>query len=267
MMTRQKSVIGADGRVLITSVTTFPWRSVVKLYVRAADNTNWICSGEMIDAFHVMTAGHCAYLHDHGGWAASIRVVPGMDQTYWPYNYAWSNLTRTYTGWTVDEDWNHDWAVLRLDRNVGSFTGWMGRITAATGNAIYTETMNVAGYPGDLDGGARMYFDSDAGSTSTDNKHWYWADTAGGMSGGPVWRYVNPNRYIMTVHAYGADASGNSGTRLNQNKYDMINTWLGLDTPPTDLADLVDDGNAYSGFSPSTVTRDVTGYTGSERHP
>ncbi len=256
-----ESVIGDDDRTLITSVTTFPWRSVVKLYVEAADGSNWICSGEMIDAFHVMTAGHCAYLHDNGGWAAAIRVVPGMDQSYWPYSYAWSNLTRTYTGWTVDENRDHDWAVLRLDRNVGGFTGWMGRITAATGNAIYTETMNVAGYPGDLDGGQRMYYDADAGSLSTDFRHYYWADTAGGMSGGPVWRYVSPDRWIMTVHAYGNGGSGNSGPRLNQNKYDQINTWLGEDTPPTDYADLVDDGNASSGFSPSTVTRDVTGYS------
>jgi V8-like Glu-specific endopeptidase len=262
MVDAGESIIGADDRTLVTSVTTFPWSTVVKLYITASDGANGICSGEMIDAFHVMTAGHCAFLHDHGGWASSIRIVPGMDQTYWPYNYAWATNFRSYTGWTVDENHQHDWAVLTLDRNVGSFTGWMGRWTGDPSHSWYTGTLNVAGYPGDLDGGERMYYDSDTGRTADEFNHWYYMDTADGMSGAPVWVYSSGNRYITTVHAYGNDGSGsNHGTRLNQNKYDMINTWLGQDTPPTDRADLVDDGATWSGFSPSTVTRDVTSFT------
>ncbi|MEE4271727.1 MAG: pre-peptidase C-terminal domain-containing protein [Thermoanaerobaculales bacterium] len=257
-----ESVIGADDRQLITSVTTFPWNTVVKLYIEAPDGTNWICSGEMIDSFHVMTAGHCIYLHDHGGWATSVRFVPGMDQDYWPYNYAWGTFIRSYTGWTSDENHHHDWAVVTIDRNVGSFTGWMGRWTEDPSHSWYTSIANVAGYPSDLDGGARMYFDADYGRTADDYNHWYYMDTAGGMSGGPVWIYSGGNRYIVTIHAYGDDGSGsNHGTRLNQEKYDRIFYWLDADTPPTDRPDLVDDGQAWSGFSPSTVTRDITSFS------
>lgn len=257
-----KSVIGADDRVVITNVTTFPWNTVVKLYINATDGATGICSGMMIDAFHVLTAGHCVYLWDHGGWADAIRLVPGMDQGYWPYNYAWGVNFRSYTGWTVDENHEHDWAMITLDRNVGNFTGAMGRWTAASSHSWYTGTLNLAGYPGDLSYGERMYFDADVGRTTNEYNHWYYMDSAGGMSGGPVWVYDNGNRYITTIHAYGDDGSGsNHGTRLNQEKFDTINTWVGLDTPPTDRADLVDDGDTYSGFTPTTVTRDVTSYS------
>ena len=52
------------------------------------------------------------------------------------------------------------------------------------------------------------------------------------------------------------DGSGsNHGTRLNQDKFFTLFDWLDGDcsNPPNDLADLVDDGDDQSGFSPSSV--------------
>jgi hypothetical protein len=130
---------------------------------------------------------------------------------------------------------------------------------------MYTGIFNCAGYPGDLSGGLCMYFDSDYGRTATEYNHWYYMDTAAGQSGMPVWAYYTsgsdppPGRYTATVHAYGDDGSGsNHGTRLNQDKFDRIPTWIDSDAPPTDKADLIDDGQAWSGFTPTTVERGVT---------
>lgn len=82
-------------------------------------------------------------------------------------------------------------------------------------------------------------------------------DTFGCQSGAPVWRLENGNRHILTIHAYGDGAGtpgvSNGGARLNQDKYDRIFTWLAADTAPTDKPDLIDDGNAFSGFSPSSL--------------
>ena len=259
--TGAEAVIGGDGRVVVDN-SVYPWRTVVKLYISASDGSNWVGSGAIIDNFHVLTAGHCAFLPDNGGWASTIEILPGMDTADTPsdpYGHAWVTNMRSYTGWTVSESSEHDWAVLTLDRNIGMYTGWMGRITASSSSSIYTETMNVAGYPTDLSSGGRMYWDADAGDGATTNNHFYWADTAGGMSGGPVWRYVSGNRYIMTVHAYGrGGADSNYGTRLNSDKYDRIYTWLGSDSAPTDKADLIDRGISYAGYSPSSVIADTT---------
>jgi len=259
-----ESVIGGDDRAIYNN-QVFPGRTVVKLYIEAADGETFIGSGSMIDNFHVLTAGHCAFLPDNGGWAANIEILPGMDiadNPYDPYGHAWVTNMRSYTGWTVSESSQHDWAVLTLDRNIGMYTGWMGRTTAGSSSSIYTGTMNVAGYPGDLDSGERLYWDADSGDGATTNNHFYWADTAGGMSGGPVWRFDGTNRYIMTVHAYGREGlDSNFGTRLNTDKYDRIFTWLGADSAPTDKADLIDRGASYSSASPGSVTAGVTGFT------
>ena len=258
-----EAVIGTDGRNRITPTTGFPWNTIVKLYMTAPDASTWVGSGAIVDDFHVLTAGHCVYFPDNGDdWATSIRIVPAMDDLDDPYGEAWATGLRSYTGWTVSNSPEHDWGLITLDRNVGTYTGWMGRTMDSAASAIYTQIMNVAGYPTDLDSGHNMYWDSDAGDGATYNNHYYWADTAPGMSGGPVWRYVSGNRYIMTVHAYGRGGTdSNYGTRLNPDKYNQLYDWLQEDSSPLDYPDMKDRGSAYSGYNTGYVTPGVTSFT------
>jgi len=277
MKTEAETVLPPDDRSLISfpSTLTSPWSSICKLLITAYDGTKWMGSGSIIGpgqdghGYHVLTAGHNVYIHDHGGWVTSIIVIPGYDgaqtEVYKlePFYHAFATGARTYTGWTDYADHRHDLAVLTLDRNIGDFTGWMGRATYPSSDSIYTGVLNTAGYPGDLDSGLRMYYDSDIGRVADEYNHWYYMDTYGGQSGSPVWHLNSSTsiRHILTVHAYGDDGSGsNHGTRLNAAKYDNINTWLSGDTPPIDRPDLCDDGQGWSGFSPTTVFPGVTDF-------
>ena len=243
-------VIPPDDRVGVSDTTVFPWITIVKLYIIAADGTQLIATGAIIDDFHVLTAGHCVWSHDYGdNWVQSIMVVPGLDGSYMPFYYAWKTNCKTYTGWAVNRDPNHDWAVITLDRNIGSWTGWMGRETHSDLSWYSGTTFNTAGYPGDLSSGLVMYFDADIADYATDYRLYYYMDTAGGQSGSPVWAYnFIDGRRIVAIHAYGS-SSINSGTLLNQDKFDRIITWLDDDGSITDYADLIDDGQYYSGFS------------------
>ncbi len=264
-----EAVIGSDERTLAPN-TAYPYRSIVKIYISAADGSNWVGSGAMVDSFHVLTAGHVAFLPDNGGWASQLEIVPGMDTSDTPsdpYGHAYATYMRSYTGWTISESSQHDWALITLDRNLGSYTGWMGRMTAGSSSSIYDNAMRVSGYPTDLSGGNRQYRDiTHSGDGATSNNHYYWADTAGGMSGGPVWKYWWDGsawvRHIMTVHAYGREGTdSNFGTRLNNNKYDQLSSWLSDDTAPTAKPDLVDQGSAYDSVTLGTWTADVTSVT------
>jgi len=260
-----------DDRVRITPTTPYPWRTIAKLFITAADSSHWVCSGGIIGSssghgFHVLTAGHCVYMHDHGGWVSSIEVIPGLDQTYMPFYHAWAKKIRTYTGWTQYQMVEHDWAVLTLDRNVGDYTGWMGRMTAPWWDPVYTGSLNTAGYPIDRCSGLCMYFDSGNGRSADEYNHWYYLYAAGGQSGSMVWVYYsNGDRYILSILTHIYVVNGNveysGGTRLNQDKYDTISVWTSSDTPPTDYADLIDDGEEYSGFSPTAVTPRMSDFT------
>jgi V8-like Glu-specific endopeptidase len=256
-----ETVFPPDDRVRVTPTTSYPWRTICKLYMTAADGTQWMASGAIIDNFHILTAGHCVYMVNNGGWISQMEVIPAFDNGVMPVYHAYVTYMRTYTGWTQSQMPEHDWAVCTLDRNVGWYTGWMGRITASSSNSIYTGIVNTAGYPGDLSSGLCMYHDADYGNGASEYNHWYFMDTYGGQSGSPVWVYYSSTgeRYIATVHAYGGSLpDGNFGTRLNQDKFDRIISWLSSDNPPTDKPDLTDDGQAWSGFSPTTVTRGQT---------
>ena len=235
-----------DDRQKVTSTSSYPWRTICKLFITAQDNTQFIGSGFIVDEFHILTCGHCIYIHENGGWVSEVEVIPGMDGSFTPYGVAYATDYRTYTGWTESEMVEHDWALVTLDRNIGSYTGWMGRMTEGSSSSIYTGILNIAGYPVDLDNGYSMYFDSDDGEAADEYNHWFWMDTAPGQSGSPVWIYEGDNRYVISINTYEYEngAYANMGTRINNEKYNRLNTWLSEDSSssPLDKPDLVDRG-------------------------
>ncbi|MFX1508425.1 MAG: CARDB domain-containing protein, partial [Promethearchaeota archaeon] len=257
-------VFPPDDRSRVVTTSNYPWRTICKLYSTAADDTHWIGSGAIIDEFHLLTCGHVVYIHDHGGWVDELEIVPGMDSSNRPYGRAFATNYRSYTGWTQSNMSEHDWAVVTLDRSIGDFTGWMGRVTAPSTDPIYTGTVYTAGYPGDLNNGEVMYQTSDNGEDADAYNHWYWLDSAGGQSGSPVWYVDGGSRYIMTIHAYEYEGGvyANFGTRINSDKFDQIDTWLSQDSssPPNDKAELLDRG-VYSGISKSELVSGQTPFT------
>ena len=249
------TIFPPDDRQRITNTDEYPWSSICKLYITADDGSRWIGSGAIIDEFHVLTCGHNVYLHDNGGWASSVEVVPGMDGSYEPFGSAMVTNMRSYTEWTQDEMVEHDWAVLTIDSNMGDNTGWLGRQWASSSHSIYTGTLHTAGYPGDLDNGERIYYTSGDGDSADAYNHWYWLDSAPGQSGSPVWIDDGTNRYIVSINAYSYENETypNLGTRLNQDKFDQISIWLNEDSA-NPLPDLRDRGLGYSGFFPDQIS-------------
>ena len=219
---RNFSVIGADNRTRITNTTAYPWRTMTKLYMTFPNNSRFICSGALINAKYVLTAGHCVYSHTNGGWARSIEVIPGLRGTYKPYGSAFTSYMRSYVGWTRDRDSNYDFALMTLDRNIGNSTGWLGYATYPTVNGI---TDNLAGYPGDRDQGLSLFYHFGQILSSTSFRLSYTIDTAGGQSGSNIYRIVNGQRYVFAVHTNGGTAS-NSGTRITSQRFDDLRAWI-----------------------------------------
>ncbi|TFG28404.1 MAG: trypsin-like serine protease [Promethearchaeota archaeon] len=252
------SMSAGDDLIKVTPTTSFPWRSIVKLYITFGETT-CIGSGAIIDESHVLTAGHCVYNHVHGGWADSIKVIPGMDDGSEPYGHAWAIAMRTYNRWIDYQDHQHDFAVITLDSNIGQQTGWMNLMWSYSYSPMYSGGLNVAGYPGDLDGGLNMYCDYENGRIADEYNHWYYLDTLPGMSGSPIWVYDGISRYIITICAYGDDGSGsNHGTRIDRVKFDCIKNWLTADNTATQRPDMISRSQIHSGFTPTTVGSGIT---------
>jgi len=242
---------GNDDRVRITPTTDYPWSAIVKLHI-TWDGQSTLGSGAMIDKNHVLTAGHCVYSQSQGGWADSIKIVPGADNGNEPFGHAWATNMRCYSRWINNADGEHDFAVITLDRDIGLQTGWMELYATFPWSTIYTGLLNTAGYPYDLDDGKNMYYTYDNGYHADEYNHFYYLDIGNGQSGSPVWIYDGTYCYILSVVAYIWIGLGlNYGTRINWNKLDCINNWITTDETLIDKPDLSSESNTFSSFTPT----------------
>jgi len=222
-------VIGADNRVRIKYTTIYPWRAVCKVIVTFPSGNSYVGSGTLIGAKYALTAGHVVHLEDEGGWAMSVRVIPGLDGTYQPYGDAWGTTLRSYTGWTEDGSSNHDFALVTLDRNIGDSTGYLGYMDVGS-NPLVAVTGHLSGYPGELGGGMAQYYHSKQIGSVGFYLIYYSIDTSGGQSGSGVFKVSGTERKVFGVHTgwindwpYG---NINQATRINTQKYNSLKSWI-----------------------------------------
>jgi glutamyl endopeptidase len=219
---RPENVCGNDDRVQINQTTEMPWRWICQLIITAADGAKYRCTGWFIGPHTVMTAGHCVYMHDNGGWAKQIEVIPGMNAANRPFGSQVSTVFRSVLGWTKNKDWNYDYgAIILPDNTLGNRVGWFG-FAVLPDSSLNNLTANNSGYPGDKPFGTQ-WFNAGRVTKLTDRKFYYMIDTMGGQSGSPVWRFINGQRHAIGVHAYGG--CPNSATRITKAVFDNMIAW------------------------------------------
>lgn len=221
-------VIGDDDRREIVTTTDFPWRCICSLRITAADGSGWIGTGWLVGPRLLVTAGHCVYVHDRGGWVKQIEVIPGRRASERPYGSCIATSFWSVRGWTDYRDRKYDYAAILLpsDRRYGDDLGWFGfavRPDPVLGGAI----VNISGYPGDKPSGTQ-WFHAKAMADVDERVLTYTIDTAGGQSGAPVWiKYADGSRYGVGIHTNG-HITGNSATRISQPVFDNIKAWNAL---------------------------------------
>ena len=124
-------VIGDDDRKAVPDATQSPWRHICALRIRTRTNKDYVGTGWLIGPRTIMTAGHCVFMHDHGGWAKSISVIPALEGHARPYGLYKSTRFSAVDGWTVNRDSDFDYGVIFLDEPVGSQAGWFAFAAAS----------------------------------------------------------------------------------------------------------------------------------------
>ena len=215
---------GRDDRVRVFGTRTFPWRTICKLEITAANGRRFGCTGSMIGPRVVLTNGHCVFLHDNGGWARSIRVIPGKNGSSEPFGSATSSHFHSVRGWTRDRSSNYDYAVIILPRNnqLGRRTGWMG-LARLSFFSLLGLRINSSGYPGDKPYGTQ-WWNSNNILAVTARRVYYRIDTYFGQSGSPNWRYKNGKRHIVAVHNTGGSVM-NGGVRVSKPVFNNLVNW------------------------------------------
>jgi len=220
-------IIGADNRVRISPTTAFPWRAICALKITAQDNSRWIGTGFLVSPRTVITAGHCIFMHDRGGWAKSIEVIPAMNDAARPFGSGVSTTFRSVEGWTQSKNRNYDYGAIILPQNYrpGATTGVFG-FAVKDDAYIRNSVLNLSGYPGDKGGNQQWFMALQPKAVST-RVITYDIDTMGGQSGAPVWAKVGEARTVLGIHTNG-HSSGNSATRIVLPVFNNLQTWKNL---------------------------------------
>jgi glutamyl endopeptidase len=209
-----KNVIGTDERVQVNATGNFPYRAIGSIAIG--------CTGTLVGPHHVLTAGHCVYNTDDDKWYKRIEFSPGHNGDKFPYGTLGWKKALAVSGWTDNHDERFDYAMIILDRDIGNETGWFG---FAYEEPMRPYLVNINGYPGDKPEGTMWHAECQIDEVRAE-KIYYPCDTFGGMSGSSVYVYdkKKDSRTVYGIHAYGA-ADRNSGTRIDQSKYEIISNW------------------------------------------
>jgi glutamyl endopeptidase len=223
---RHESTIGADERKRVHETAKYPWRTICHLRILARTGEEFVGTAWMIGPRTLVTAGHCVYLAELGGWADRIDVSPGRNGEDRPFSTISTTSFHSVRGWTVDGLREHDYGVIWLPEDqalpeVGTF----GYSTFDTPKLVGSY-VNLAGYPADKDLGTTLWWSARRSLTVDGDVLHYDADTAAGQSGAPVWR-LDPGsgrRVVVGIHTNGA-RTGNSAVRINHRVFANLRSW------------------------------------------
>ncbi|SDW39577.1 glutamyl endopeptidase [Marininema mesophilum] len=207
-----KSIIGRDDRERVTSTTSYPYSAIAQISTDLGDCTGWF-----INANTVVTAGHCVYNTDINKWANWSTVTPGRDGNNAPYGTYNSNSFHSVSGWINNEDTNYNYAVIKLNSDIGNRVGYFG-LRFQSGPLMGAEE-TISGYPGDKPYGTQ-WRQNDRISQVDDKKLYYTNDTHA-QSGSPVFLRDN---YSIGIHTDGGN-SYNSGIRINEDVFNNLVYW------------------------------------------
>ncbi len=217
-------IIGTDDRKRVENTSSNPWRRICALRITFPSGQTYRGTGFFVGPRAVITAGHCVYLHNQGGWARKVEVIPGANGALQPYGAATSTTFRSVRGWVNGKKPEHDYGCVVLP--AGSFGGRnLGKFGFASfdSKALLARSAILSGYPGDKPF-AEMWGMKRRIKIATTKTLVYDIDTVGGQSGAPVYIKRNGKRYVVGIHNYG-NSAGNSATRITPPVFDRLKKW------------------------------------------
>ena len=217
-MSSDRTIVGSEDRTQITDSSAYPAITVGWLWTQDQKG-NWsTCTGTLIGPKSVLTAAHCVYDHDTGGWVQSMTFIPGAtDAESAPYGqFDWANVNilkgfiDNYDGKNYGSIMPWDLAEIELQENAGDQIGWMGFKVDDGSDLKATEI----GYPGDKPDGTMWQSTCDVPPANFgDQVYWHECDTYSGSSGSAMWDTEGKDLYIRGLNV-AEDDKVNYGVRL-----------------------------------------------------
>jgi glutamyl endopeptidase len=226
-----ESLIGVDDRISLRDRTDmWPNSAIGRIDFRRHGVPYW-CTGTLIDADTVLTAGHC--VHEGGtavdrGWSTRVRFTPGAEGGIAPFGSCPARELLTLVPWYETGSEYQDLGLIQLRCSIGDTVGWYGYRSITDLAGVPVHVRGYAGYPV----WSSLWTMRDQVRVAQRQMAFYQADTYGGQDGSPVFNFRPCNGVagpcILAVHAYGthrdgrAHARNNHGPRLDAARVPLI---------------------------------------------
>src|SRR5262245_20546243 len=135
-----------------------PWRQICALRIKAKDGKLFVGTGWFIGPKTLLTAGHCVFMQNEGGWAASIEIIPAKHGDTEPFGRVTATRFASVDGWVEQASRDFDYGVILLEndalgRRLGNFA-----VNALDQPELTAAVAKISGYPADLDRAQFQYF-------------------------------------------------------------------------------------------------------------
>ena len=242
--TNNRIVIGDDDRIEILNPKIQPYlpTAFIKItYLNVFNNITGTYrsrtfegTGFIVGPDLLLTAGHNVfgdktktyYINNeqHSEWEDNIdnpcfpnkieifAGANGQTETNAPYVFYCSvlkvNIDKNY--YNNCGDFDYDWAILELDRNIGAKTGGYSLVS---NTFCFNESSTIYGYPGDKD---YVMCESPGKILYSNSKQYvHNMDTSEGNSGSPIFINYNNQMYVCGIHTHWINQNTNGGTIIN----------------------------------------------------
>jgi V8-like Glu-specific endopeptidase len=207
-----------------SGTTSYPARTAVKLFMTFPNGGNYVGSGTMIQSRFVLTAGHCVHDKNLGGWARSITVVPAYNYGNRPYGTAWGTQFYAWSFWINNKDFNWDMGMIKLDRSIGSLTGWMG-YGYNTNNSFFSgKTFYNHSYPAASPyNGQQMFYQRGTFDGITNRVVYYNRNSFGGQSGSGMY---DGNNVVYAALSHSVNNSKTGSVRMSPEMYNYFKSQM-----------------------------------------
>lgn len=208
-----RTVFPPDYRTPVSDSNKYPFCCIGYLHIMFPNGEGARGTAFLIDENIALTAGHCLYSPQNGGKATTLYFYPARNGNIRPY-VAEVTAYVLLKEFEESPNYENDWGILILDKDIGSSTGWIGA-NSYEDYALQDKGVRITGYP-ELKPNVfpeQLTYDQweMAGNVDLVENGYigYRIDTYAGQRGSPVYERIDNLPYAVGIHNNGKPQNSN----------------------------------------------------------